>query len=95
MFILSLTYKVPVSEADQHLEAHIRFVEKYYDEGIFLLSGKKVPRTGGVILVRCESREKLESIIQEDPFFKNGISDFEITEFHATKAGKGLEILLD
>jgi len=40
MFMLSLTYKIPVSEADQHLEAHIRFVEKSYEAGLFLLSGK-------------------------------------------------------
>jgi len=54
-----------------------------------------VPRTGGVILARCESREKLEDIIREDPFFEYGIADFEITEFYATKAANGLESLLD
>lgn len=95
MFIIALTYKVPVSEADKHLQAHIRFIEKYFAAGVFLLSGKKVPRTGGIILARCDSREKLEILIREDPFFEFGIADFEITEFHATKAGSGLENLLD
>ncbi|MGQ7870032.1 YciI family protein [Sunxiuqinia sp. sy24] len=95
MFIISLTYKVPVSEADKHLEAHIRFIDAYFEQGVFLLSGKKIPRTGGVVLARCSSRDELEQIICQDPFYEFGIADFEVTEFAATRAGKGLDSLLD
>jgi len=45
------------------------------------LAGRKIPRTGGVIICDVESLEELEKIMQEDPFTVNEIGTFEITEF--------------
>ena len=50
MFILSLTYLKSNEEADKVMEAHMAWVAEGYDKGWFLASGRKVPRTGGVIL---------------------------------------------
>lgn len=47
MFIVSLTYKRPLSEVDQHLEAHVAYLKQQYGDGHFIASGRKVPRTGG------------------------------------------------
>ena len=95
MFIISLTYKVSPQEVEKHLAAHIQFLDKYYHQGVFLLSGKKIPRTGGIILARCDTREQLEKIVDQDPFSEFGVADVEITEFCATKAGNGFDCLLD
>ena len=95
MYIISLTYKVPIEQVDSHLDAHISFLNEQYATGTFLASGRKVPRTGGIILARCESKEKLQKIVQKDPFFEHGIADIEIIEFNVTKTAKGFENLLD
>ena len=51
MFIVALTYKAELSEVDQYIDEHISYLEKHYALGKFIASGRKVPRTGGIILV--------------------------------------------
>jgi uncharacterized protein YciI len=94
MFIVSLTYKVTTEVVDQHLAAHSDFLKNQYAQGNFFLSGRKVPRTGGMILCKVESRETLDLILKNDPFFINGVADYEVTELQPTMAAQGLEFLL-
>jgi uncharacterized protein YciI len=81
MFIINLTYIVPLEELDAHMTAHVNFLQKYYKKDMFIASGRKVPRTGGIILALAESKEQVEKIIQEDPFYIHKLADFSITEF--------------
>ena len=85
MYIANLNYIKEVSEVEKHLEEHIKFLEKYYEMGKFICSGRKNPRTGGVILLNAESLSEVEKIILEDPFNINEIAEYEITEFFPTK----------
>lgn len=95
MFVVSLTYKKPIAEVELHLAAHIAYLEQYYAAGTFVASGRKVPRTGGVILAKAESRAALEAILQQDPFSIAEVADFEVIEFVPTKTAPGLEQLLE
>ena len=92
MFILSLTYIAPLEDADKHMEAHMTWVKAGYDQGLFLASGRKVPRTGGVILARGE-RATLETLCASDPFTIHGIAEYEITEAAITTTATGFEKL--
>lgn len=85
MFIISLNYKKPFSEIETLLVAHRAFLDDYYQQGIFVMSGPKHPRTGGIIVANIKTREKLEKIIQEDPFYQHDIADYEVVEFTPTK----------
>lgn len=60
MFIISLTYKVPLEEVDKELNNHVRYLEEQYALGHFQVSGRKVPRTGGVILSQLKDKKQLE-----------------------------------
>ena len=93
MFVVSLTYKVELSEVDKHINDHVAYLETYYAKGNFIASGRKVPRTGGVILAQAESKEVLNAILQEDPFFKADVANYEITEFVPSKVAQGFESL--
>ncbi len=95
MFIIQLTYTRPLTEVDQFLGEHKQFLKKYYDEGIFLLSGRKNPRTGGIILARAENMASIEKIIAEDPFNRNGLADYTIIEFLPTMANETLQTLIE
>ena len=85
MYIVNLNYIKEVSEVEKHLEEHIKFLEKYYEMGKFICSGRKNPRTGDVILLNAESLSEVEKIVLEDPFNINEIAEYEITEFFPTK----------
>ena len=62
MFIVELTYIVPLETMDAHMAEHVKFLRKYYAQNMFVASGRKVPRTGGIILALAESREQLDEI---------------------------------
>lgn len=85
MFVIELVYKADLSEIDAHMKAHVRFLNKYYAAGNFLVSGRKIPREGGIILAVGESLEEIEAIIREDPFHEHGLADFRIIEFRASQ----------
>ncbi|MCB1446017.1 MAG: GTP cyclohydrolase [Rhizobiaceae bacterium] len=92
MLILSLTYIAPLEDADRHMEAHMTWIRTGYDDGIFLASGRKIPRTGGVILARGE-RSAVEAMCATDPFVIHGIAEYEITEAAFTTVAPGYENL--
>jgi uncharacterized protein YciI len=85
MFVIELTYKAPLAEIDAHMAAHVIFLKKYYASGNFLVSGRKIPRDGGIILAVGTSRRQIEAIVEEDPFYEHGLADFRIIEFRASQ----------
>jgi uncharacterized protein YciI len=95
MYIIDLKYIVPLEEVDSHMAAHVKYLDKYYQQNIFILSGRKVPRTGGVIIALADSVEDLEEIITEDPFHEHELAKFTITEFLTSKYHPDLKNLLD
>tara|TARA_B110000037_G_C16882845_1_gene408728 strand:+ start:346 stop:633 length:288 start_codon:yes stop_codon:yes gene_type:complete len=94
MFIINLTYKTGLNKVDQYLEEHIKFLNEQYESGYFLASGRKVPRTGGIILSNVKTITELEKIIEKDPFKKNALADYELTEFVPSKTCDELKFLM-
>ncbi|MGW0561383.1 YciI family protein [Streptomyces sp. NPDC003016] len=90
MFVLELTYTAPVERADELLEAHVAWLDAQYEAGVFIASGRKVPRDGGVILAVGDDRARIEEIAAADPFTVAGVCAYRITEFVATKTAPGL-----
>lgn len=90
MFIISLGYTADLAQIEAHLEAHRQFLDRHYHQGTFLFSGRKEPRSGGIIIARAPSREAIEALIQEDPFHRHGLADYAITEFIPTKTAPDL-----
>jgi uncharacterized protein YciI len=94
MFVVSLTYKVPDDIVDFHRPGHMAWLKDAFDDGIFLASGRRVPATGGVLLSKVD-RATLDASLAKDPFYSNGVAEFEIIEFTATSVAEGYENLLD
>ena len=95
MFIVSISYKAPLQEIDRFIPAHVEFLDEQYRLGHFQLSGRKVPRTGGVILATVASRAALEQILARDPFHREKLADYEVMEIVPTKSSELLAFLLD
>ena len=85
MFVIELVYKADLSEIDAHMTAHVAFLNKYYQAGNFLVSGRKIPRDGGIILALAKDKQELTAILAEDPFHAHGLADFRIIEFRASQ----------
>lgn len=66
---------------DLQLENHVAYLKEQYTLGHFEASGRKVPRTGGVILSQISSREELDKVLALDPFYQSDLADYEVIEF--------------
>ena len=91
MFVIELIYKADLAAIDAHMAAHVRFLKKYYASGNFLVSGRKIPRDGGIILAVGDSRQQIEAIVEEDPFHQHGLADFRIIEFRASQRADDIQ----
>ena len=85
MYVLLLKYLKPLEEVDRLAAAHGEFLDRYYRAGKFIVSGRRDPRTGGVIIADVESDLEAMKIIVEDPFFTEKVADYELIRFTPTK----------
>lgn len=90
MIVISLTYKVPIEEVEKHLAGHMDFLKKGYADGVFVASGRKVPRSGGVIIARG-SIDAVRAFCETDPFVEHGLADLDLTEVAFSMVAEGFE----
>ena len=91
MFVIELVYKAALEEIDAHMPAHVSFLKKYDAAGNFLVSGRKVPRDGGIILAVGKTRRQIEQIVEEDPFRQHDLAEFRIIEFRASQRASDIQ----
>lgn len=94
MFVIELIYKADLTDIAASMRAHMAYLKKQYAAGRFLLSGRKVPRTGGIIIALGESREQVEALVREDPFVSRGLAEFRVIEFNASQRAESIDALL-
>jgi uncharacterized protein YciI len=93
MFIVTLTYRKPLEDVDALMQAHVDWLRRHYDAGLFIASGRRVPRTGGVILARSGDRAALDAALAEDPFVTHGAASVDVIEFTPSMTARGAEVL--
>ena len=94
LFIVILEYIVPIETIDSHRAEHLSWLNKYYQEGLFIVSGRQAPLKGGVIVAKAASKKVLQQILSEDPFAIHSLANYHIYEFTPTKYKDGLSDLL-
>lgn len=85
MFVIELIYKADLAQIDAAMTAHVAWLRTHYAAGTFVLSGRKVPRDGGIILAAGHDRAALETIVKADPFVSGGLADYRLIEFNASQ----------
>jgi uncharacterized protein YciI len=91
MFIIELNYKAALEQIDAHMKPHMAFLNKHYASGHFLVSGRKIPRDGGIIVAVGKSRAEIEEIAAQDPFCQKGLADFRVIEFRVSQRAEDIE----
>lgn len=81
MFVVIVHYIQPLSEIDARLEEHVAYLKRQYQAGVFVASGRQVPRSGGVILARAANRQALRAVLEQDPFSQHGLAEYQVIEF--------------
>jgi uncharacterized protein YciI len=94
MVIVLVNYRRPLPEIDAALPDHREFLKRFYAEGKLLLSGRREPRTGGVIFMDVATVAEARAIAQEDPFHARGLAEYDFIELHPTMAGPALQHLV-
>ena len=71
------------------MRKHMAWLNEHYAAGRFLVSGRQIPRTGGVIVALGDDRAEIEAIAAADPFVTGGVATVEVIQFRARRNLKG------
>jgi len=94
MFFVLLRFSDNKAQARQYMDAHNRWLQGGFDDGIFLVAGSLQPGAGGAIVAHGCTRAALEQRIDGDPFVAAGVVTPEILEVTPAKAGEQFAFLL-
>ncbi len=91
MYIISLTYHAPLDDVETLLERHVTWLKRGYEQGLFVASGRKNPRTGGVILAKSVAREEIDAFLKQDPF--QAVANYEVIDFQPSMTAEAFTAL--
>lgn len=94
MFIVQLRFSENKAQAGQFMEGHKAWLQRGFEDGVFLLAGSLQPNLGGGIVAHNTSLEALQSRVDEDPFVAEGVVSAEIVEMTPARADERLSFLL-
>jgi len=94
VYIVTLTYVAELTEIDIALPDHSAWLDANYTDGVFLASGRQVPRVGGVILADGVTRDELERRLSIDPLNKRGLATYVVTEFSPSRTSPKMASLI-
>ena len=79
--LVLIRYRVPLEEVAKVTDEHRAYLRELKQQGTLLASGPLDPRTGGALLLRvpdADSRAALDRVRNGDPFWKNGLANYEL-----------------
>lgn len=93
MFIVLLRFSANKARARELMDGHNAWLQRGFDDGVFLLAGSLRPDQGGGILVHATSRSDLESRVNGDPFVAGDVVSAEIHELAPARSDERLRFL--
>lgn len=93
MFIVTLKFSDNKPRAGELMAGHKAWIQRGFDDGLFLLVGSLQPDQGGGVVAHNTTREALEAFVQEDPFVAEKVVIAEILEISPARMDKRLEFL--
>ncbi len=75
------------------MEGHKQWIERGFDDGVFLLVGSLQPNSGGCIVAHNTSLSDLQRRVSDDPFVSENIVSPEILEISPSRIDERLRFL--
>jgi uncharacterized protein YciI len=94
MFIVLLKFSNNKSQAGQFMEGHKEWLNRGFDEGVFLLAGSLQPQAGGGILAHNTTLADLQGRVKADPFVEKDVVSAEILEIAPSRTDERLGSIL-
>lgn len=94
MFVVLLKFSDNKGKAGQFLEGHKAWIERGFDDGVFLLVGSLKPNSGGGIVAHNTSLSDLQDRVDTDPFVVEKVVKAEILEIAPSRIDARLNCLL-
>lgn len=95
MFVILLKFSENKSKAGEYMEGHNEWINRGFNDGVFLLVGSLQPSLGGSVIAHNTSLSELQKRVNEDPFVAENIVSAEILEIDAKKADERLSFLVN
>ena len=95
MFIVLLKFSDNKGKAGEYMEGHKQWIQRGFDDGVFLLVGSLQPNAGGGIVAHNTSLADLQGRVNADPFVAENVVTAEILEITPAKADERLSFLVD
>ena len=95
MFIVLLKFSDNNDKVSQFMEGHKEWLQRGFDDGVFLLAGSLQPNLGGGIVAHNTSLSELQSRVNTDPFVAENVVKAEVLEINPSRADARLSFLLD
>lgn len=92
--MMLVRYRRPLSEIEAVTEAHRAYLRTLQEQGILVASGPLDPRSGGMFLLRVQDANPLadlDTIRNNDPFFKAGLANYEPLVWNVVMGKEGLD----
>ena len=94
MFLVDMVFTDIEKITPELTDKHKQYLENEYKSGKLVFGGRKVPRTGGILISQHGSKSELISILDNDPFVCSGLVSYSILEFIPMMASTAFENIL-
>lgn len=81
MFLVDMQFTNLEKITPELTDAHRAYLAAQYQNNQLMFGGRKVPRTGGILLSLHQDKAELVAMLEADPFRQSGAVSYSITEF--------------
>ncbi len=93
MYIVLLKFAANKEKAGPLMEGHKQWLQRGFDDGVFVLSGSLQPNLGGGIVAHNTSLPALQERVKADPFVAEQVVSAEILELTPGRSDERLKFL--
>jgi len=94
MFIVLLKFSSNKGRAGDWMAGHKQWLQRGFDDGVFLLAGSMQPNQGGAVLAHRTSLLALQERVHSDPFVVHDVVSAEVIEITPSRIDERLQSLL-
>ena len=94
MFVILLKFFDNKDKAAWYMVGHTAWLERGFDDGVFLMAGSLQPNQGGGIVAHNTTLAALQARVKEDPFVAENVVQAEILEIAPSRTDDRLAFLV-
>ncbi len=80
-YFAALSLMKDEEKSKQYREQHLEFIKEKREEGSVLMFGRFTDGAGGLVIYKGESKEAVEALVSQDPYFMHGARHLELHEW--------------